>query len=212
MTTLSFQCPAVVVDRHAAMPTLVFKLHIAETSGATVHALALRVQIRVEPQRRRYGAGEEAALADLFGSPDRWAETLHPMQFAFLSQVAPGFRGDTDLDLPVPLSYDLEVAAGRYFAALADGDIPLLLLFSGTVFTRGDTGFQVEQVPWQSEVAVRLPLATWREAIDGHFPGCGWLRLDRATIAALADFKSRRVLATWDDTLRALLDQAQVPR
>jgi hypothetical protein len=211
MTELSFDCVDVQVDSHAAMPTLLFKLAVAETTGTRVHALALRVQIRIEPQRRRYTAAEEAALTDLFGTPDRWAETVHPMQFAFVSHVAPGFTGSTHIDLPVPLSYDLEVAAGRYFAALGDGEIPMLLLFSGTVFTRGEQGFSVEQVPWHKEAEVRLPVARWREAIDGHFPGSGWLRLDRTTIAALAEYKSRRIIATWDETLRALLDAAADP-
>ena len=35
----------------------------------------------------------------------------------------------------MPLSYDVDVAAHKYLAGLEDGEVPLLLLFSGTVFT-----------------------------------------------------------------------------
>ena len=51
--------------------------------------------------------------------------------------MVPGFTGSTELDLPVPLTYDMEIGATRYFAGLEDGEVPLLLLFSGTVFGTG---------------------------------------------------------------------------
>ena len=49
--------------------------------------------------------------------------------------MVPRFTGSTEIDLPVPLSYDLEIGATRYFAGLDGGEVPLLLLFSGTVFS-----------------------------------------------------------------------------
>ena len=48
-----------------------------------------------------------------------------------------GFTGDVEFDLPVPCTYDFEVAAAKYLHALRDGEVPLRVLFSGTVFTRG---------------------------------------------------------------------------
>ena len=51
----------------------------------------------------------------------------------------------TEIDLQVPCTYDLEVASARYLQGLDDGTIPLLLLFSGTVFVaNGAGGFSVE--------------------------------------------------------------------
>jgi hypothetical protein len=96
----------------------------------------------------------------------------------------------------------------RYFASLEDGEIPLLLLFSGTVFVRTPTGFAVGQVPWTSETQQRVPVSTWREAMDRFFPGSGWLRLRRDTIAELQRYKADHALAGWDDVVADLLKRA----
>ena len=53
---------------------------------------------------------------------------------------SPGFTGQHRVELPVPCTYDFEVAAAKYLHALDDGEIPLLFLFSGTVFAKGDGG------------------------------------------------------------------------
>jgi uncharacterized protein DUF6084 len=208
---LAFACTGAAADRYAAVPTVTLRLRITERSGVRVHAAVLRCQLRLEPRRRRYGPAETEALADLFGAPERWGDTLKPIQLATLALAVPGFRGSTDVDLPVPTGYDLEVAATTYLRGLTDGEVPLLLLFSGTVFTEGPRGYLVEQVPWSAEVSYRLPVAVWQEAIDRFFPHCGWLRLDLDTLAALRRFKSRRALPTWDRTLLALLDEVGEP-
>ncbi|HEX3212521.1 MAG TPA: DUF6084 family protein, partial [Actinomycetota bacterium] len=137
MTDLVFDCIDGQADRYAAVPTLQLKLRISETTGAQVHAIALRCQIRIEPQRRRYSPEEADGLLELFGEPPRWGDTLKPMQFATVSLMVPSFTGSTEIDLPVPCTYDFEVAASKYLHALGDGEVPLLLLFSGTVFTKG---------------------------------------------------------------------------
>jgi Family of unknown function (DUF6084) len=78
------------------------------------------------------------------------------------------------------------------------------------VFTRGTTGFGVEQVPWDCESRYEIPVTVWREMIDHYFPNTGWLRLSRETIASLAHYKSVRGLTTWDETVESLLAKAQV--
>ncbi|MFF5205690.1 DUF6084 family protein [Streptosporangium sp. NPDC000396] len=209
MADLDFTCVDVRADRFAASPTLQCRLRLTEASGGVVQAIALHCQIRIEPQRRRYTPEEAALLGDLFGDLSRWGATLKPLQFANVSIMVPGFTGTTEADLPVPVTYDLEVAAGKYFAALDDGEIPLLMLFSGTVFTKAPAGFSVDRVPWDREARYRLPVAVWRELMDHYFPGEGWVRLSRDTLRALNRFKSTRALATWDEAMRALLAQAE---
>ena len=209
MTELQLECLGVRVDRHAAAPTLLFDLRVQETTGAKVHALVLRTQLRIEPTKRRYSDEEAVRLHDLFGERPRWADTQRAMQLAAVDVALPGFTGLKDVALPVPFTYDLELASTRYLHALGDGDAPLLLLFSGTVFYAGGAnGLQVAQVPWDREVSVRLPAATWREMMDLYFPDSAWLRLRTATVDALGRFKSREALATWDETLERLLKQA----
>jgi hypothetical protein len=195
-------------DRYAAVPTLQLKLRISETTGEQIHAIALRCQIRIEPQRRRYSPQEEEGLLDLFGEPARWGDTLKPMQFATVSLMVPSFSGSIEADLPVPCTYDFEVAAAKYLHALGDGEVPLLLLFSGTVFTKGTSGFSVGQVPWHKEASYRLPVAVWREIMDRFFPNSGWIRVRRDTLDGLQRFKARRALTSWDDALETLFKEA----
>ncbi|MGW6913912.1 DUF6084 family protein [Kitasatospora sp. NPDC054939] len=204
MTAFSFACTDVRADPYAAGPTLVFRLRITATPETRVHALALRCQIRIEPARRGYGDEEAAALGDLFGERARWGTSMNPVQFAQVSAMVPGFTGEIETDLVVPCTYDTDIAASRYFRALVDGEVPLLLLFSGTAFT-GAGGFHVEPVPWDREVAHRMPVKVWREMIDQHFPGCGWIRLPSDTMDALLAYRSREALPSWQATVEALL-------
>jgi Family of unknown function (DUF6084) len=209
MTELSFSCVNVQPERYAAAPTLLFRLKIEEASGQRVRAIALRCQIRIEPSRRDYSDQEGERLLELFGGRERWGDSLKPFQFANISTVVPSFTGSTEVDIVVPCSYDMEVTAGRYFHALEDGQVPFILLFSGTIFGDGKDGMWIEQVPWHAECRYRMPVERWREMMDTHFPGSGWLRLRRDTIDALAEFRASRALPTWDDAVIAVLDAAR---
>lgn len=208
MTALAFTVLGVEPDWRAAQPTMLFRVRATESTGAAVHAVALRCQLQIQSSRRAYSDREVAGLADLFGSRDRWSATVKPLLWTQATAMLRGFTGSLDFDLPVACSYDLEVAAGKYFNALADGDIPLLLLFSGTLFTRGGSGFSVEQVPWNLEAPCRLPVATWRSLMERAFPHSGWIRLDRDTLDALLRYRSGRGLTSWDETFAALLAPA----
>jgi len=155
MAELAFACTEAAAERYAATPTLSFALTITEGTGVRVHAIALRCQIRIEPHRRRYSAAEARRLHDLFGDTSRWADTVKPIQLAMVTTMVPMFTGRAEVDLQVPCTYDLEVASARYLHGLDDGTVPLLLLFSGSVFTApaGEdqrSGFSVALTPWSS--------------------------------------------------------------
>ena len=208
MAELVFDCVGAHAEPYAVAPSMSLTLRIAETTGIKVDAIALRCQIRIEPTRRRYSDAEAERLNDLFGDTQRWADTLKPLQFTTVSMMVPGFTGSTELDLPVMLSYDLEIGSTRYFAGLEDGEVPLLLLFSGTVFSAPGGRLQVQQVPWSKEASYRLPVSIWREAIEAHFPNSAWIRMSLQTLDALQQYKTRQALPTWDATITALLKQA----
>ena len=170
---VDFTCEEVVADRYAAGPTVVFKMRATETSGAHVHALALRCQARVEPVRRSYSDSEAAQVVDLFGERSRWGQTMQTMQLAFMTQVLPGFTGSTTFELVMPCSYDIEVAAHKYLAGLEDGLVPLVLLFSGTVFTGSPGTISVVPVPWHKEASVRMPVHGVARGDGRALPGAG---------------------------------------
>jgi hypothetical protein len=202
---LTFDCTGARAERYAVVPALSLTLRISETSGQRVEAIALRCQIRIEPARRRYSGAEAERLNDLFGDTERWADTLRPLQLVTVATMVPGFSGSTETELPINFTYDLEIGATRYFASLDDGEIPLLLLFSGTVFSVLDGRIQVQQVPWSKEAAYRLPVRVWREAVDAHFPNSAWIKMSNHTMEELHRFKTAHALPTWDLTIQALL-------
>ncbi len=205
---LTFACRGAEPDRYAASPTILFTIEVGETSGRPVHAVALRCQLRIEPHRRRYDDDEAAALTDLFGSRSRWADTVKPLQLAYVSQVVPSFTGSTTTTLALPCSYDFDVAAHKYLYALRDGVVPLLLLFSGTWFSRGPDGFIVLPIPWSKELTFGLPVQVWRDTMDQHFPGSAWLRLGREVFDALYSYRAEHELLSWDDAVQRLLKEA----
>jgi hypothetical protein len=208
MADLTIDCVDVHPERYGTSPTMIFRLRITENSATPIHAIALRVQIRIEPQRRRYSPGEAELLMSLFGEPSRWAETLKPMQFTTVSAMVPSFTGSTEIDIPVPCSYDLEVAAGKYFHALAEGIVPFVLLFSGTAFSKGQQGFWVDQVPWHLESDYRMPVESWQQMMDLYFPNEGWIRLRRDTLDALMRYKAKHAIPSWDAAMEKLLAEA----
>lgn len=204
-----FTCLGAEADRYAAGPTVLLHVQVTEESGIPIHAVALRAQVRILPQRRRYDDVEAAALADLFGRRTSWAQSLKPLQLAFLSAMVPSFTGSTEVALHLPCSYDVDVAAHKYLAALEDGVVPLLILFSGTWFTERDGRLQVLPIPWDREATFGLPVAAWRDAMDQHFPGAAWLRVGRDTFEALSRYRSAHGLLGWDDAIGRLLAAAE---
>jgi hypothetical protein len=211
MAELVFDCVGARSERYAVAPSMTLELRITDTSGERIDAIALRCQIRVEPHRRRYSAAEADRLHDLFGSTDRWADTLKPLQLANLSAMVPGFTGSTTVDLTLPLTYDMEIATTKYFHGLEDGVIPLLLLFSGSVFSVTDGRMRVQQVPWSKESSFPLPVKFWRETIDIHFPNSAWLPVHREMLESLRRFKTSNALPTWESVIEALLTKAESP-
>ncbi|MBA2426090.1 MAG: hypothetical protein H0V60_03290 [Actinobacteria bacterium] len=209
MSELVFDVLEAKAERHAVTPTVTLRIRISETAGEAIDSIALRCQIRIEPQRRRYTATEAEALKDLFGETKRWGETLKPLHWTIEALIVPGFRGSTEIEVPIACTYDLEVAWASYLNALQEGSIPILTLYSGTVFVKTQTGFNVSQVPWHKEAQYELPVRVLREAMNRHFPDSGWLRLPRDTMHQLQVFKGRRGLATWESVIHALLSEAE---
>jgi len=212
MAELEFVCTGAEPDPYAVGPTMNFAVRVAERTGATVDAIALRCQLRIEPHRRRYADDEAARMVDLFGERGRWSETVQPIQLATVSHLVGRFDGEVETTLPVPLSYDLEVAAARYFHSLSEGVVPLLLLFSGTVFVVRDGRLSAEPVPWHHETRYELPIERWQQMMERAFPGTGWLRLSRASLDALRAYAASEAIPTWDLLVERLLKEAGWPR
>jgi hypothetical protein len=208
MPDLHFEVEGVEPQRFAAAPSLLFKLRLTETASppAPIQTVVLRCQIRIEPARRRYTDGERQRLLDLFGTPERWGQTLKPMLWTHAVAIVPPFNGKTVADLPVPCSYDFSQAATKYFGGLEGGEIPLCFLFSGTIFyEEADGALQATQISWEKEAYYRLPAATWQDMMDHYYPNSAWLCLQKDVFDRLARYKSLQGLPTWEQALERLL-------
>ncbi len=203
---LAFRVEGLAPLTPAAAPTLCFTLGIDAAGAQPIRSVMLQTQLQIAARRRRYDAGAEAQLFELFGEPERWGTTLRTLPWTQVTTVVPAFSGSTTVELRVPCTYDFEVAASRYLLALHDGEVPLELLFSGTLFYADEDGrLQAGQISWNQEAEYAMPIAVWRATMDNHFPGCGWLRVGSESFARLASYRSRHALATWDDVVDRLL-------
>lgn len=191
---------------HDATPTLRFHLHVDDPLGREIHTIALSTQIQIDPARRAYDEETRARLVELFGAPERWASTTQVFRWAHISALVQGFTGATSFSLDVPCTYDLEVAASKYFYSLSGGEVPLSFLFNGMVLYRGERDrLQVAQVPWSCTARWRMPVAAWKQVMAAYYPGGGWVRLQTETLDTLAARKAADGHHSFDALIAELL-------
>jgi hypothetical protein len=207
MVDLVFTAEDVDVERYAVVPTLIFKLRITNPSPSIdVRNVLLQCQLRIDVTRRCYEQADQERLAELFGEPSRWRETLSSMLWTHATLQVPAFEGECVAGLPVQCSFDFNVAATKYFDGLRGGEVPVSLLFSGTVFYRDADGLlQMDQISWSKQANFRLRVDVWRKMMDLYYPNCAWLRIDREVFDELHRFKRENGFTGWDTALRALL-------
>ena len=207
---LSFAVQGADSLAYAAVPTLSFDLRIEASGGRPIRSVLLDVQIQIAARARGYEPAAQERLLELFGPVADWGVTLRTLPWLRTTAVVPAFSGATTVALTVPCTYDLEVTAARYLAALDDGFVPLELLFSGTVFFSGERGaLQTARIAWDHEVHYALPVAVWRKTMDSHFPHSAWLRLGSESFGRLCAYKARHAFTSWDAAIDALLAAAQ---
>jgi hypothetical protein len=204
---LTFTVDGVSVVSFAASPTLAFRLGVSNRpADERIHAVVLRVQLQLDVTRRRYVVEEEALLGDLFGDRGRWGQTLRSLLWTHATVTVPPFAGTTSLELPVPCTFDFNVAATKYFYGLVAGDVPLTFLFSGSVFYDDGTGaLRVVPISWDKEAAYRLPVRVWRELMDEYYPNTAWLALRRDAFERLYRYKLERGIPTWEQLVETVL-------
>lgn len=207
MVDLSFSVEGAQVERFAAAPFILFRVAIDCRDGSrSIRNVMLQCQIRIETTRRAYQKDEKSRLSDLFGEPQQWSRPLQGLLWTHASTVVPAFERSCVASLPVPCSFDFNVAATKYFHGLTAGEVPLLLLFSGAVFYDDGQGLQISQIGWDQEVRYRLPVALWQDMMHLYYPDSAWLRLSRDVFARLERYKRRHALTAWEQALERLLD------
>lgn len=209
MPDLDFKVRGVEAANYGIAPLLHFKLEITnQPPEEVIQSVMLQTQIQIHPTLRAYQPEEKEKLSELFGTPDRWGQTLRARLWTHANVNLRPFSSLTEAILSVPCTFDLNVAATKYFYALETGEVPLLFLFSGTIFYENADGrLQIQQVSWNKECAYRMPIGVWREMMDHHYPNTAWLSLERDLFERLYAFRRREGLANWEATIERLLSR-----
>jgi len=204
---LRFQVENVSATTNAATPHLSFKVRITNSEQQSIHSMALRAQVQIEPIRRRYTQEEKIHLREVFGEPEQWSKSLQPLLWTIANVNVGGFKGMTLIDIPVPCTFDFNVAMTKYVYGLEEGELPISLLFSGTVFYAGTgIGLQVAQIPWDREASYRLPISVWKELSDRYYPNTAILSMRREVFDRLYEFKLQNRIPTWEQMFERMLD------
>lgn len=214
MPDLTFEVLRAEPLRDMASPMLAFHLQVANrVPEERIHAILLRCQIRIEASRRRYSSDEQDQLRDLFDEAARWSQTLRPLLWTNTHVNIPSFSGSIVYPVPVPCTFDLNVATAKYFHGLKGGEVPVTFFFSGTVFYDfGGGGFQVAPISWNQEARFALSVQLWKELMDLHYPQTAWLCLRRDIFNQLYRFKVREGIPTFDETVERMLTMAEQGR
>jgi hypothetical protein len=207
MPDLNFRVTGVEPAARGLVPLIHFHLEVTNLPETElIQSVLLQAQVQIQSAHRPYDEEEKERLADLFGTPDRWGRTLRNRLWAHANTTVRPFERKTEAVLPIQCTYDLNVSATKYFYALKEGEVPLLFLFSGTIFYAGPDGrLQVQQISWDKECTYPMPVRIWQELMEHHYPNSAWLPLDRQVFEKLYAYKRSQGLPTWEQTIERLL-------
>lgn len=211
MPDLTITVASAEAAKYAAVPSIALELNLKNGDPLEVlHTVVLRAQIQIEVARRKYSGQDQEKLRDLFGEPERWGQTLRNLLWTNTSVVVPQFTGSTVVTMQLPCTFDFNIAATKYFNGLAEGDIPLCLMFSGTVFYADPEGsLRVSPISWDKETRFRLPLKVWQDMMDLYYPNLAWLSLRRDVFERLHEYKVRHGIPSWEQAIEQILAEAE---
>jgi hypothetical protein len=206
---LKFQITGVEATTRGLAPLLGFQLEITNSPAEeSIYAVLVNAQIQFQCPQRNYSDSEKGKLIELFGPPEMWGQSLRNRLWMQANTTVCGFRGKAGAVLQVPCTFDLNIAASKYIYALEQGEVPLLFLFSGSVFYEADGELKVEPISWDQESVYSMPVSLWRELMDRHYPNTAWITLERDVFDRLYEFKRERACLNWEQTIESLLDVA----
>jgi hypothetical protein len=209
MPELNFRVTGVEPAARGLSPLLHFRLEITNSPDTElIQSVILQAQIQIQSSHRSYDDEEKEKLVDLFGTPDRWGQTLRNRLWTHANATVRPFVQTTEAVLPIQCTYDLNVLATKFFYALKEGEVPLLFLFSGTVFYATPDGrLQVQQISWDKECTYQMPVRVWQELMEHHYPNSSWISLHRDAFEKLYAYKRREGLVTWEQAIERLLTE-----
>jgi hypothetical protein len=213
MPDVRFTVERVAAARFAASPTISIELAIENApAGERIDSILLRAQVRIEAADRAYDAAERERLREVFGGAAEWERGLRGLLWAPVTLVVPRFAGRTLVEVAVPCPFDPRGAATKYLQALSGADVPLALLFGGTIFHVDDTeALRAAPVRLDVEARARMSLAVYRDAIAEHGGGVASIDVATETFERLSRYRTERGARSWDETIASLLPREERP-
>jgi hypothetical protein len=210
----SFSVESAAPVPHAASPRLALRTRIdARPSDCPIHSLMLDCQIRLEPARRNYSDDEAAKLYELFGARELWNRTQHSLLWTQVTVLVTEFLGTNSVEVPVACSYDFDLATTKYFQGLRGGEIPLVVLFSGSAFYESESGaLAVTRVAWTGESRFRLRYDVYAETMAHYYPNQRPVTLGADVFERFRRYRLDAGHRSWDGALAALLARAEEER
>jgi hypothetical protein len=209
---IEFAVEEATIALDAAIPTIAFRVRVETADDCDIRAMLLAAQIRLVGPRRGEAMAMRARLRAVCGDVPPWLSREAPQTLLWTNAVAavPFFQRSAAIEFAAGCTYDFEVAAAKYFDALAGGHVPLEFLFSGTVLWADAAGtLDTSVLPYDRSASFELPLAVWRQTMERHYPGTAWLRLQRDVYDRLFAFKWSNAQPRWDDAIATLLRTAK---
>ncbi len=177
----------------------------------------LVVQVRFEPRLRRWSAAERALLEPLFGPAELWSRSTDAFLWTQTTVPVPAFERETERDVPLRVTLELEHAMGKLLAALSasdaagDRDLPIAVLCRGTLFRTDPAEQRLVAFPFPhlDEAPARVDATVVREALDRSLGGRRPLSVRADLFDRLSRFRLQHGAASVDDALTRLLERAE---
>ncbi len=126
------------------------------------------------------------------------------------SVTVPAFTDECVIDLPVGCSYDFNLAATKYFYGLEAGEFLCCCCSAArSSFATARATCRSVRSPNTRRPATVFPVGTWRALMERYYSGTVPLSLSREVFDEVYRFKRRHALASWDDTVRLLLEKGR---
>ena len=203
MADLRFAITGASPVPYAATPLLALDVRIE--AAEPVESLLLRTSVRIEAGARPTTPDEEARLKELFGAKEQWSRGSRSVLWTQVVNVVSAFSDASHVAITLPVSYDLAAVASKYLRALDGGGVPIRAQFGGTAFFRREQGLSAAPIALDREARFELPVQTFNEIVEQHFPDSAIITIKRELFDRLEAMRVERGLSSFDQALEALL-------
>lgn len=208
---LRFEPGDMRVSTSAALPHISLGVRVtAQPEGTGLRGVTLHTQVQIEPAARAYTAVERERLRELFGDEIQWPGSLRSVVWTRVTTQLGAFQRTCVAEVELPCGADLELVANKYCFGIEGGEVPLRLLFSGSILY-GDPQLQITPIGLDSELSLRLPLSLLREAIAQQHTQQMLIGLRRDVFERLYRYRRLHSLPNWEHVVERLLEGADVP-